>query len=522
MMDDAAPPSVPSAPKLAPGDFTDARPPQADGARTGPKEGEPKRARADGAVRRITEGPLALGVLRFGLPLVVGMALHTAFNLVDMVMVGQLPNGTAGLAALGLCDMVAALPTILSNGVGTATVALVSRRLGARDGHGVARATGQSLLVVVAMSAVFGAVGLLGSDAIVRGALQAKGEAANLAVAYLRVTLGGCFSIFVLLQITAILRAHGRGKSAAALLIAGNVLNALLNVFLIYGGGPMPGFLAAFEPVASFLQAPRLGVVGAAWATLIARTVPVLVGALLLVRGREFGFRVGALRPDCRELIELFRVAWPASAQFVLRVASILFVISLVSANYTDATDPSTLTAYGICLRLETMALFVGMGWGAAASTYVGMNLGAARYARARGATWIAAGYSVACMLGLTVVYLAFARDILGLFDPSPAVLEAGREYLWRTGATYAVLGLGIVLSQALAGAGATLPSLLLDAVALLGLTLPVAYVVTEVLGAPRTALWTALAAGNVVAAALFAMYAWRGRELRRPRAVGA
>jgi putative MATE family efflux protein len=470
---------------------------------------------AEATVRRVTEGPLATGVLRFGLPLVVGMALHTAFNLVDMVMIGRLPNGTAGLAALGLCDMVAALATILSNGVGTATVALVARRVGARDEAGVARATGQSLLVVLTMSVAFGALGLFGSDAMVRGALQAKGETADLAAAYLRVTLGGCYSIFLLLQITAILRAHGKGKSAAALLIGGNVLNVVLNVFLIYGDGPMPGFLHALEPAARALHAPRLGVVGAAWATLIGRTVPVVVGAVWLARGRGYGLRLAALRPDPAELRELLRIGWPASAQFVLRVGSILFVLSLVGANYTTAGDPSTLTAYSVCLRLDTMALFVGMGWGAAASTYVGMNLGAGRLARARRATWIAAGYNVILMLGLTAVYLGYAAEILGFFDGSPAVLEAGREYLWRAGATYAVLGLGIVLSQALAGAGATLQSLALDAFALAGLTLPAAYLVAEVLAAPRTALWTTLAAGNVAAAALFAVYVWRGRALR-------
>ena len=65
---------------------------------------------ADPAVRRITEGRLWWGVLRFGVPLVVGMALYTTFNLIDMFMISRLENAKEALGALGICDMVAALP----------------------------------------------------------------------------------------------------------------------------------------------------------------------------------------------------------------------------------------------------------------------------------------------------------------------------------------------------------------------------------------------------------------------------
>src|SRR5438128_468435 len=99
---------------------------------------EPGIMAEDPAVRRITQGSLAWGVLRFGVPLVVGMALYTTFNLIDMFMISRLENAKAALGALGLCDMVAALPTIISNGISTGTVAILARRLGEGDSTGVA------------------------------------------------------------------------------------------------------------------------------------------------------------------------------------------------------------------------------------------------------------------------------------------------------------------------------------------------------------------------------------------------
>jgi putative MATE family efflux protein len=481
----------------------------------------PERTGGDAAVARIVHGPLAAGVARFGLPLVVGMALHTTFNLVDMAMIGQLPNGGAGLAALGICDMVAAVATILSNGVSTATVALIAQRSGAGDDAGVARATRQSLLLVAALSLVFGGLGVFGSDLVIRGVMRAQGEVAALASAYLKVLLGGCFSIFFLLQITAILRARGRGTAAAVLLVAGNVLNVALNPFLIFGTGAYPDLLGFCAPLGEALGAPRLGVVGAAWATLVGRTVPVLIGAAMLVatgRGPRLGAR--ALLPEAAELRRLVRIAWPASAQFVLRVSSILVFLAMLGAHYTTPSDASALTAYSICLRLETMALFVGMGWGAAASTYVGVNLGAGQLVRARRAGLWAAGFNAAFMVALTALYLVFSRPIMGFFDDSPAVLAAGDEYLWRVGATYAVLGVGVVLSQAMSGAGATLPSLVLDAAVLLGFTVPLAWLVTGPLGLARPWLWNAIAVGHLVSALAFSVYYLRGRALERATTV--
>lgn len=472
-------------------------------------------SRATATLARITDGPLASGIARFGLPLVIGMVLHTTFNLVDMFMIGKLPNGGVGLAALGMCDMIAAVATILSNGVSTATVALVSRRVGSHDAEGIARASWQSLVLVGALSIAFGLLGIFGHDFVIRGVMQAKGETAELASAYLQVILGGCFSIFFLLQITAILRARGHSKSAAALLVGGNLLNVVLAPFLIYGTGDYPAVFAFCAPVAEVLHAPRLGVMGAAWATLAARSVPVVIGGVLLARGDDaLPFRPSFLRPNFAELRTIIRIGWPSSAQFVLRVSSILVFISLLTANYTTASDPSALTAYSVCLRLETMALFIGMGWGAAASTYVGVNLGAGLRDRAKRAGLYAAGFNTLFMLALSALYLGFAPEIIGFFDAAPDVLAAGEDYLWRVGLTYAVLGVGLVLSQAMTGAGATLASLVLDLAGLLGVTIPLAYIVTEWLDLPSTWLWNVIAIGNCVSAAAYVVYYLRGRFL--------
>lgn len=184
----------------------------------------------------------------------------------------------------------------------------------------------------------------------------------------------------------------------------------------------------------------------------------------------------------------------------MLRILAVLVFISLVNAIYTTPEDQSALTAYGICLRLETMALFVGMGWGAAASSFVGMNLGAGDASRARDAGWYAAAYNFVLMLFLVWVYLAHSDTIVGFFDDGETTLAVGREYFRTVGLTYGLVGVAVVLSQAINGAGATLSSLVVDALVLMVL-IPVAIYAGEVLRIARPHFWMLIALGNVVTA---------------------
>ncbi|MEM9194328.1 MAG: MATE family efflux transporter, partial [Myxococcota bacterium] len=156
-----------------------------------------------------------------------------------------------------------------------------------------------------------------------------------------------------------------------------------------------------------------------------------------------------------------------------------------------------------------------GMGWGAAASSYVGMNLGAGHARRAHRSGLVASGYALLTTALLVALYLGFSEPIIGFFDPSPGVLQAGDEYLHRIGWTYLFVGVAVVLSQAMTGAGATFASMVLDASILVLLVVPAAYVVVEVLHLPRTALWWTIAVGNVVAAAAYVAFYGKGSFLR-------
>ena len=75
-------------------------------------------------------------------------------------------------------------------------------------------------------------------------------------------------------------------------------------------------------------------------------------------------------RPDTTLMWQIVRIGWPTSSQLVLRVLAVFMVVALAQRLYTTERDQSLSTALGLVLRLETMALYVSLGWGSAAQTF--------------------------------------------------------------------------------------------------------------------------------------------------------
>jgi putative MATE family efflux protein len=465
---------------------------------------------------RILSGPLRREVLRFGAPLAVGMGLQTTFNLVDAYILGRLEHSTASaaLGAIGICDQLTALGTILSYGLSVATAAILSRQKGEGDAEGMRRVAWQSLLLVLALGALFGAVAVFGANALMHDVVGAKGRVAVLGTSYLRVMVGGSFTMFLLLHLTTIQRALGSSKTPIVMLVGSNILNFVLAVLLVYGPGRAPPVFAWGPPVARALGLPRMELMGAAWATIAARAV--VLGPTLLVLVRRFDlFRRPSWAGANREVLaRIWRVGWPTSVQLVVRIVAMLLMHSVVARAYTTETDQSATTALGIVFRLETMALFVGLGWGSAAQTFMGQNLGAGAPARAKASGWYAAGYNAVMMALLAVVYRTWGERIVGFFDATPAVVDFAGGYIRWVGPSYVGLGIGIVLGSAIQGAGATRQTLIIDALIVLCFQIPASLLVVFVLKLGPVHLWQVIAATYATCAGVYALSYRRGHYL--------
>lgn len=439
---------------------------------------------------RLVSGPVTRRVLAFGAPLAAAMAFHGMFNCVDLIIVGRLGQGAvAAVTIAGVLNMAAML---VFNGFANMLAAAAARLTGEGRRDEVDRLAADSLRLTLLFSAVIGASMFFGARTLVE-LLGADVATTEVAVRYLRILAVGGVNMFLILWATSLLRGVGESRWPMVALITANVLNIALDILLVFG----------------FWGFPRMGVVGAAWATFIARIFAGAVVFVILFRGRH-GVRLrGVIGKTLGETPRLLLVGLGSSAQLVVRVVAMygLLVFAADAARRLGGVDgPRDLVdGIGICIRLEMISVFIGLGWGTAAGAVVGQSLGAGKPERAVRGSWVACGAASLCGLAVGGAIVLFDDTLLPLLAPGlpAASYEVAARYLAITVPAYLPLLTGVVLSQALNGAGSTRVPLAADAV----VYAVILFGTCGILASRTTdldAFWFTMAACHVVSAVIY------------------
>ena len=408
-------------------------------------------------------------LVRLGAPLVAGMGGHALFNIVDLAMVGayrgpQAPGPvTDTLAAVGIATLVITIPLVFMNGITNGTVTVIARYFAAGKARRANQCARQAMLLAVFLSVVLGIIPAIFSDAIATAFGMVPGTHAHkLTTDYLALMNYHAWSGFLLMQVTANMRAVGMGMWTMVLLLVSNLGNVAGNLLLVFGNW---GF-------------PELGPMGAAWATVIARGVAAIAGILLSTRAHPaIRLTLTGWRPRARFAWDITRSAFPVALQWTVRMAAITAVM-LVIVPFGESQQ----AAYSVGTRLDTLALFAGLGWGAACAAMVSHGIGRGSGEGVRRIARDAAILNVSMMSLVAVLYFVFAEELVRLFSLgegerlSAQDLAAGTRYLRIAVFAYPGLALSVVWSHALNGAGSLKTPLLIDTVGLLVLQVPLAW----------------------------------------------
>ena len=416
-----------------------------------------------------TVGPIgrALGLL--AIPMMLEMSMEAVFALTDIIFVSRL--GTDAVAAVGLTEALVTVLYAVAIGLGMGVTALISRRIGAKDHEGAARVAGQAIWIGAIVAALIAFTGInFASDLLeLMGASQGVIDTGK---GYTTVLLGGSASIIYLFLLNAAFRGAGDAPVALRSLAIANLINIVLDPCLIFGLGPLP----------------ELGVTGAAIATTIGRGIGVLylLYYLFAAKGRlVFHLRHCAL--DGALIRRMIRISSGGVGQFLIATASWILVMRIV-ALYGSAP----VAAYTIALRLIEFALLPAWGLGNAAATLVGQNLGARRPDRAAESVWRAARYNATFMLVLGVLLNAFAPLIVRMFSTDPEIIRYGSDCLRIMGLGYPMYAVGMIIIQALNGAGDTLTPSVLNFICFWLVQIPLAYVLATVVHlGPHGVFWS-------------------------------
>ena len=313
-----------------------------------------------GSHQDYTTGSLNRAILLLAVPMVLEMVLESLFGVVDVFWVGRL--GANAVATVGLTESMLSLVFAVAMGLSLSTTAMVARRIGEKDPEGAAIAGVQAIALGLAVSVAIGVPSFLFAPNLLR-LMGATPEIVAIGSGYTRICLGGCFAVLLLFLNNAIFRGAGDAAIAMRLLWVSNIINLVLDPCLIFGWGPFP----------------RLGVTGAALATLTGRSIGVLYQFYRLMRGTE---RLRILRSQIRlrldVLLRLMRVSLTGILQFAIAHTSWVGLVRIVSIFGAAA-----LAGYTIAIRIVIFVILPSWGMSNAAATLVGQNLGAGRVDRA-------------------------------------------------------------------------------------------------------------------------------------------
>lgn len=390
-----------------------------------------------------TNAPVLRDVWRLALPVVLTNLLQTSVNVVDVFMVGRL--GPFEIAAIGMSHVVRMLLLVGILSVTAGAMTLAAQAKGGRDPKQLAFVAKQSLLLAALFGLCLGALGWLTTHPLLTflgsGSSQ---EAVDLGIGYLKIFFSGIIFLAINFTVNRLMQGAGDTKTPFVLVGSINALNILFNYLFMFGPGPLPA----------------LGINGAALGTVVSRGIGAVAGIAILYSGRNV-VKVQSWRywPDWQMFKDILSIGVPSGLQGLARNSTQILVIRIITSTSAGAFGAAALA---IGYQIESLIFMPVLGINVAATALVGQSLGAWQTdeAKLRGNLAIAIGIALTVVLCIPMV--AFAPQLVKLFDPSahPIILSASVSYLRIHGTALPIVAISMVVNGALRGAGDTMPGL--------------------------------------------------------------
>ncbi len=425
-----------------------------------------------GSEQSFTTGSINKAIFLLAVPMIVEMGMESIFAIVDIFYVSLL-NDEHAVAAIGYTESVLSILYSLAMGLGMGATAIVARRVGENDKLGASISAVQAIYLALIIAFVISVIGIFYYKDILRlmGASQAVIDSSS---SYALWMFAGNYTVTLLFLINAVFRGAGNAAIAMKALLLSNTLNIILDPLFIFGLGPVPA----------------MGVEGAAIATNIGRGVGVLFQLYCLFNAKsiiQIGWKQMAMK--AKIIFQVIKISVGSILQFIIGSASWIFLMKLMS-NFGD----EAVAGYTIAIRVFIFTLLPSWGLANAGATLVGQNLGAQQPERAEQSVWRAAYYNAFFMGFVMILFLTLSPYIIGIFTDKQEVLFYGAQALRYVSLGYIFYGYGMVMAQALNGAGDTYTPTILNVIGFWVFQIPFAYLVAIQLGWGPKGIFLAIA----------------------------
>ncbi|MGN0414840.1 MAG: MATE family efflux transporter [Agathobacter sp.] len=295
-------------------------------------------------------------MLSMGIPMVLSMMLQAVYNIVDSAFVSNMQgNGEMALNALTLAFPVQMLMVAVGIGTGVGTNALLAKSIGQGNRQKASCVAGNAIFLGIVIFIIYFLFGCFGVNPYIASQTQDE-QIRTMAGEYLGICCKLSMGIVFFSIFEKLLQATGRSLYSTIAQIAGAVINVILDPILIYG----------------FFGLPKLGVRGAAYATVIGQIASALLGLFFHLKfNREIENRLHYLKPSFRLIGEIYSIGLPAIiAQALMSVMT--YGLNLILGKIST----SAVTAYGLYYKIQQFILFAAFGLRDAITPIISFNHG--------------------------------------------------------------------------------------------------------------------------------------------------
>lgn len=376
----------------------------------------------------MTEGKILPQLVKFGLPVLLGMLFQRIYNFADVYIVGRYLGDNA-LAAVSIAGTAMYLLYSVMMGLSTGVSVVISRYYGANEMANVVDSYVTSIYVSIAAVIVITASGVAGTRPLLE-ILQTSEELMPEAVEYLIWIFVGCGGTMLYNWISSVLRSLGNSVVPLIFLVVSSVLNVILDVVFV-----------VWIP---------MGVKGAALATVAAQ---VLSGTLCVIYALKIlpFLRIKRVQFHCRrDLVkEILIYGVPTGLQM-----SIISISDLTLQAVINTYETALIVAYGVCLKIEGLGFQIADAIGTSLGTFVGQNVGAKKYDRVKKGVRYAYLINGICYGVFCPCIYFFAEPIMRAFTKNTASVGYGTEYLHIMAAFFVTGGLLVIYHNVLRPSG--------------------------------------------------------------------
>ncbi|CEI73643.1 MULTISPECIES: MATE family efflux transporter [Romboutsia] len=340
-------------------------------------------------------------LLKYSVPAIIGMMVNALYNVVDRIFIGNIPGvGPLAITGVGVCLPIMTIMLAFAMLVGIGATTNISIKLGQGKKEDAEKIIGNSITLSIIIGLLISVFGIVFGDQILR-IFGASSSTIGYAKSYIYIILGGTIFNVLAYTLNNTIRGDGNPKLAALIMIVGCMTNIVLDAVLIFGF--------------------KLGIQGAAIATVTSQIVTALWGLMYYARGKSnLKFHKSSLKLD-KHLVEIIFAI--GSAPFAMQLATSL--VQVISNN--------ALKIYGGDLAIGAMATISSIsmiflmpifGLNQGAQPIIGFNFGARKYKRANKAFKISALISIVILTAGWILIQTIPDVIVGMFNKDPKLME--------------------------------------------------------------------------------------------------